>query len=46
VIALENNWNYVAAGYAITAGTLIGYAVWVRLRIRRLRRTLPDESRD
>ena len=46
MIAVSQNWNYVAAGYAITAGALVSYGVWVRVRIRRLRRTLPDENRD
>jgi hypothetical protein len=32
-----SNWNYVAAGYAITGGTLIAYAVWLRVRLRRAR---------
>jgi hypothetical protein len=32
-----SNWNYVVAGYAITAGTLIAYAVWLRVRLRRAR---------
>ena len=45
MIAVSHNWNYVAAGYAITTATLVGYAVWVRVRIRRLRRNLPDENR-
>jgi hypothetical protein len=32
-----SNWNYVAAGYAITAGALIGYTVWLKIRLRRAR---------
>jgi hypothetical protein len=40
------NWSYVIAGYTITAATLIGYASWIRVRTRRLRRTLSDETRD
>ena len=43
---MSDNWNYVAAGYTITAVTLVTYAVWIRLRIRRVRRALSDENRD
>jgi hypothetical protein len=43
---MNNNWGYVAAGYTITAVTLVTYAVWLRLRIRRVRRALSDEGRD
>ena len=43
MIAEVSNWNFVAAGYAITTITLVGYAVWIRVRIRRLKRTLSDE---
>jgi hypothetical protein len=42
---VSDNWGYVIAGYAIAAGTLTAYAVWLRQRIRRLRRTLPDDDR-
>ena len=40
------NWSYVIAGYTITAATLIGYGSWIRVRTRKLRRTLSDETRD
>jgi hypothetical protein len=43
---MNNNWNYVAAGYTVSAVTLVTYAVWLRLRIRRVRRALSDEGRD
>jgi len=43
---VNHNWNFVIAGYAIVTGTLLSYAAWVRVRARRLRRTLPDESHD
>jgi len=42
---MSSNWGYVIAGYAITAGTLGAYAIWLRQRIRRLRRSLPDDDR-
>ncbi len=45
MIADAQNWNYVAAGYVIVAATLGGYFAWVRVRTRRLQRTL-DEPDD
>jgi len=35
---MSQNWNYVIAGYAITGGALIAYSVWLRQRMRRVRR--------
>jgi hypothetical protein len=43
---MSNNWSYVIAGYSITFGALVGYAVWVKQRARYLRRSLRDENRD
>ncbi len=43
---MSDNWGYVIAGYAITGGTLAAYAVWLRYRLRRLRRALPGDGRD
>ena len=40
---MSHNWNFVAAGYLITAGTLTSYFAWVKLRTRRIRRTLSDD---
>ncbi len=40
---MSSNWNYVAAGYALTAGALVTYFAWVKLRIRKVRRSLPDD---
>jgi heme exporter protein CcmD len=40
------NWNYVVAGYALTAGTLGAYVAWIKLRTRRLRRALDDRALD
>ena len=40
---MSSNWNYVAAGYALTAGALVAYFTWVKLRIRKVRRSLPDD---
>jgi hypothetical protein len=40
---MPSNWNYVAAGYAITAGALISYYTWVKVRTRRIKRTLSDD---
>jgi hypothetical protein len=37
---MSDNWGYVIAGYAIAAGTLTAYVVWLRHRIRRVRRML------
>ena len=42
---MSDNWGYVAAGYAIVATALGMYALWVRQRIRRLQRSLPDDDR-
>jgi len=42
---MSHNWGYVIAGYSITAATLIAYAVSLRVRIRRARRTLAEEDR-
>jgi hypothetical protein len=43
---VSDNWGYVVAGYALTAGTLAAYATWIKLRTRRLKRLLSDEGRD
>jgi hypothetical protein len=40
-----SNWNFVAAGYTVVTVTLVAYAVWIKLRTRRLRRSLPDDER-
>ncbi len=43
-----DNWNFVAAGYAVSAATLVGYTVWLRVRSRKLRKLLHEDvgSRD
>lgn len=46
MIAVSENWQYVAAGYTITVATLVSYGTWIAVRTRRLRRTLRDEARD
>ncbi len=43
---MSHNWSYVIAGYSITTTVLVGYFASVRLRMRRVRRSLPDEPRD
>jgi hypothetical protein len=43
---MSHNWNYVIVGYSVAGATLISYAVWVRVRIRRLRKSLPPDTRD
>jgi hypothetical protein len=43
---MSDNWGYVVAGYALTTGTLVAYATWIKLRTRRLKRLLSDEGRD
>lgn len=43
---MSDNWGYVIAGYGITAAALIGYAVSVRIRARRARRMLAEETSD
>ena len=42
---MSDNWGFVVAGYAIAGGALGAYTVWVRQRIRRLQRSLPDGDR-
>jgi len=42
---MSHNWNYVIAGYTLTAGVLGAYVVWLRQRTRPLRRSLPDDER-
>jgi hypothetical protein len=44
VIAVSN-WNFVAAGYELVTVTLVSYATWIKLRARRLRRSLGDHDR-
>ncbi len=43
---MSHNWNYVIAGYTIVTGTLVGYAAWLRVRLRRARRSLSEERGD
>ena len=43
---MSHNWSFVIAGYSITTVALGGYLVWIRQRVRHLRRTLRDENRD
>jgi hypothetical protein len=40
---MDDNWGYVVAGYTITAGVLCAYAGWIWARLRRAKRSLPDE---
>jgi hypothetical protein len=41
---MNANWGYVVAGYTIVGGALGAYVIWVRQRIRRLQRSLPDDD--
>ncbi|HTL84454.1 MAG TPA: hypothetical protein VL856_04685 [Acidimicrobiia bacterium] len=43
---MNHNWNYVIVGYSLVGATLTSYAVWLRIRIRRLRKTLSEDARD
>lgn len=38
-------WDNVFWGYAIVIGSLVGYAVWVLVRGRRLSKQVPPEER-
>jgi CcmD family protein len=40
---IAHAWNYVAAGYLITAGVLGGYTAWMFRRRRQLERVLSGE---
>jgi hypothetical protein len=39
---MDDNWGYVAVGYALTGGVLAAYVGWIWARTRRARRTLPE----
>jgi hypothetical protein len=41
---MNDNWGYVIAGYSIAAGALTAYVVWLRQRIRGLRRSLRGDE--
>ena len=41
---MSDNWGYVLAGYTITTATLATYAAWLRIRLRRVRQTLPGDD--
>jgi hypothetical protein len=43
-----DNWNYVIVGYTVSAVSLVGYTVWLRVRSRKLRKLLAgdDGNRD
>ena len=43
-----DNWNFVVVGYAVSAVSLVGYTVWLRVRSRKLRKLLAssDGNRD
>jgi hypothetical protein len=43
---MSNNWNFVIAGYSITAVVFVSYITWIKQRSRHLRKTLRDETRD
>jgi hypothetical protein len=35
---VDDNWGYVAAGFASTLATLLAYGTWLWARLRRARR--------
>ena len=41
---IPHAWEYVTAGYVLTAGVLIGYVGWMARRRRRLERTLSVDA--
>ena len=43
--ALTGGWNYVTAAYLVTFVALIGYAVFVIVRGRKVTKQLPPEDR-
>jgi hypothetical protein len=45
MIAASSNWSFVAAGYSLTAATLLAYVAWLGRRTRRVRRSFPDDRR-
>jgi hypothetical protein len=42
---VNHNWNYVTAGYVLTAATLASYGAWLRYRLHKVRRILRDDER-
>jgi hypothetical protein len=41
---MDHNWPYVAAGYALTAVVVAGYAGWLQARLRRTRRSAGTDT--
>ena len=41
---MDDNWGYVAVGYALTIGTLSAYGAWLWVRLRRARRASDLDS--
>ncbi len=42
---MDSNGGYVVAGYATTAGVLAVYVAWLRVRMRRAQRSVPETGR-
>jgi hypothetical protein len=45
VLAADQGWPYIVAGYVVTIGGLGAYASFVLLRGRRLSKQVPPEDR-
>jgi hypothetical protein len=41
---MDHNVEYVVAGYALTAVTVVAYTVWTARRLLRARRSWPDRG--
>ena len=41
---IPHAWNYVIAGYALTAVVLVGYVGWMARRRRRLQRSMSGDA--
>ncbi len=45
VLAIENQWDYVAGSYGLVVAVLAAYAGWTIRRGRKVARQLPPEDR-
>jgi hypothetical protein len=43
---MDQNWPYVAAGYALTAGVLGSYTIWLLRKLKRAERLQSAEAEE
>lgn len=39
---MDHNAGYVVVGYGLVVGSLLGYSVWLRVRLRRAERSFAE----